>query len=42
MNLHVIELINSAIVVADIEELDDKRAGDLIMAARNICWFNEM
>tara|TARA_B100001094_G_scaffold311897_1_gene347997 strand:+ start:1068 stop:2564 length:1497 start_codon:yes stop_codon:yes gene_type:complete len=28
--------------LSDIDELDDKRAGDLIMAARNICWFNEM
>ena len=27
--------------LADIEELDEKRAGELIMAARNICWFNE-
>ncbi|WP_281558531.1 transcription termination factor NusA [Thalassomonas sp. RHCl1] len=27
--------------IADIEELDEDRAGELIMAARNICWFNE-
>lgn len=27
--------------IADIEELDETRAGELIMAARNICWFNE-
>ncbi len=27
--------------LADIEELDEKKAGELIMAARNICWFNE-
>ena len=27
--------------IADIEELDESRAGELIMAARNICWFNE-
>ncbi|WP_286232891.1 transcription termination factor NusA [Thalassotalea sediminis] len=27
--------------ISDIEELDEKTAGDLIMAARNICWFNE-
>ncbi len=27
--------------IADIEELDEARAGELIMAARNICWFNE-
>ena len=27
--------------LADIEELDETRAGELIMAARNICWFNE-
>ncbi len=25
--------------LADIEELDDKTAGELIMKARNICWF---
>jgi len=25
----------------EIEELDEKRAGELIMAARNICWFGE-
>lgn len=25
----------------DIEELDEAKAGELIMAARNICWFNE-
>lgn len=27
--------------IADIEELNEARAGELIMAARNICWFNE-
>jgi len=27
--------------ISDIEELDETRAGELIMAARNICWFNE-
>ncbi len=27
--------------LADIEELDPQLAADLIMAARNICWFNE-
>ncbi|WP_448549222.1 transcription termination factor NusA [Thalassotalea fusca] len=27
--------------LADIEELDEAKAGELIMAARNICWFNE-
>lgn len=27
--------------IADIEELDEQKAGELIMAARNICWFNE-
>lgn len=27
--------------IADIEELDEAKAGELIMAARNICWFNE-
>ena len=27
--------------IADIEELDETTAGELIMAARNICWFNE-
>jgi N utilization substance protein A len=27
--------------IADIEELDEKSAGDFIMAARNIKWFNE-
>lgn len=27
--------------ISDIEELDDKKAGELIMAARNIVWFNE-
>ena len=27
--------------LVDIEELDETKAGDLIMAARNICWFNE-
>ncbi|NMP32757.1 transcription termination/antitermination protein NusA [Thalassotalea sp. M1531] len=25
----------------EIEELDETKAGELIMAARNICWFNE-
>ncbi|MGL4826701.1 MAG: transcription termination factor NusA [Vibrionaceae bacterium] len=25
----------------DIEQLDEKRAGELIMAARNICWFSD-
>jgi N utilization substance protein A len=25
----------------EIEELDEKRAAELIMAARNICWFSE-
>ncbi len=27
--------------LAEIEELDAERAGELIMAARNICWFGE-
>lgn len=27
--------------ISDIEELDEKKAGELIMAARNIVWFNE-
>lgn len=27
--------------IADIEELDEAKAGELIMAARNIVWFNE-
>jgi len=27
--------------IADIEELSETKAGELIMAARNICWFNE-
>ena len=27
--------------ISDIEELDEETAGQLIMAARNICWFNE-
>jgi len=27
--------------ICDIEELDETKAGELIMAARNICWFNE-
>lgn len=27
--------------IADIEELDEEKAGELIMAARNIVWFNE-
>ncbi|MEW6996218.1 transcription termination factor NusA [Colwelliaceae bacterium BS250] len=27
--------------IADIEELTEEQAGVLIMAARNICWFNE-
>jgi transcription termination/antitermination protein NusA len=27
--------------LAEIEELDAERAGKLIMAARNICWFGE-
>ena len=27
--------------LVDIEELDEEKAGELIMAARNICWFNE-
>lgn len=27
--------------LADIEGLDDKKAGELIMAARNICWFGD-
>jgi transcription termination/antitermination protein NusA len=27
--------------IIDIEELDETKAGELIMAARNICWFNE-
>lgn len=27
--------------LTDIEELDDKQAGELIMAARNICWFGD-
>ena len=27
--------------ISDIEELDETKAGELIMAARNICWFNE-
>lgn len=27
--------------LADIEELDETKAGELIMAARNICWFGD-
>jgi N utilization substance protein A len=27
--------------LADIEELTAEKAGELIMAARNICWFGE-
>jgi N utilization substance protein A len=27
--------------LTDIEGVDDAKAGELIMAARNICWFNE-
>ncbi|WJV54514.1 transcription termination factor NusA [Pectobacteriaceae bacterium CE90] len=27
--------------LADVEGLDEKRAGELIMAARNICWFGD-
>ncbi|WP_371189318.1 transcription termination factor NusA [Thalassotalea maritima] len=27
--------------IADIEELNEEKAAELIMAARNICWFNE-
>ena len=27
--------------LAEIEELNETKAGELIMAARNICWFNE-
>ncbi|MBT42741.1 MAG: transcription termination/antitermination protein NusA [Idiomarina sp.] len=27
--------------LADIEELDEQQAGELIMKARNICWFSE-
>ncbi|WP_341503370.1 transcription termination factor NusA [Gallaecimonas sp. GXIMD4217] len=27
--------------LADIEELDEEKAGELIMAARNICWFGD-
>ena len=27
--------------LADVEELTETKAGELIMAARNICWFNE-
>ena len=27
--------------ISDIEELTEAKAGELIMAARNICWFNE-
>ncbi|TDF41872.1 transcription termination/antitermination protein NusA [Alteromonadaceae bacterium M269] len=27
--------------ISDIEELDEEKAGELIMAARNIVWFNE-
>jgi N utilization substance protein A len=27
--------------ISNIEELTDEKAGELIMAARNICWFNE-
>ncbi|MCO6523799.1 MAG: transcription termination/antitermination protein NusA, partial [Candidatus Schmidhempelia sp.] len=27
--------------LAEIEELDGEKAGQLIMAARNICWFGE-
>lgn len=27
--------------LVEIEELDEAKAGELIMAARNICWFNE-
>ncbi|MFY3767818.1 hypothetical protein, partial [Escherichia coli] len=27
--------------LADIEGLTDEKAGELIMAARNICWFGD-
>ena len=27
--------------LSEIEELTDERAGELIMAARNICWFSD-
>jgi N utilization substance protein A len=27
--------------ISDIEELDETKAGELIMAARNIVWFSE-
>ncbi|KAA6107083.1 hypothetical protein F3I18_22705 [Pantoea sp. B_10] len=27
--------------LTDIEGLDDEKAGALIMAARNICWFGD-
>ena len=27
--------------LTDIEELDEAKAGELIMAARNICWFGD-
>jgi N utilization substance protein A len=27
--------------IVDIDELDEQKAGELIMAARNICWFSE-
>ena len=27
--------------ISDIEELSEEKAGELIMAARNIVWFNE-
>jgi N utilization substance protein A len=25
----------------DLEEMDEAKAGELIMAARNICWFSD-
>ncbi|WP_406741286.1 helix-hairpin-helix domain-containing protein [Klebsiella aerogenes] len=28
--------------LADIEGMTDEKAGELIMAARNICWFGEI
>ena len=30
-----------ALMTADIEGMTDEKAGELIMAARNICWFGD-
>ncbi len=33
--------LSKALMTADIEGLTDEKAGELIMAARNICWFGD-